>query len=310
MTEALNLLKGELLSVGLAVTVQERSTDPNPAGPQSRRWLEELAASGASAVVETVDLDAGLAVDVWVVKTQPLRFEVTRASVDPDTPKAAEVLALRAVEALRGGLLLIDRPLRRQQQEPIAKSAPVVASGDTEHGPAQHRERFGLGAGAAALASLDGVGPAFSPMVQVSWAATSWMLVQASLAGAGTRPTVTTPGGTVQVAQHYGTAGPCFRLRLLDGRLWPFVTVAVGGLYSSVAGRTDAVNEGRTVDQWSFLLDGGLGAGLRVYRRFYTALSAHVQLAAPYVAVHMVDAVGATTGRPNLGLTLTFGAWL
>ncbi len=67
---------------------------------------------------------------------------------------------------------------------------------------------------------------------------------------------------------------------------------------------------GHRVDQWSFLLDGSLGAGLRLYRRYYLTLAAHVQMAEPYVAIHFVDAVVATSGRPNLLLTLTVGAWL
>jgi hypothetical protein len=38
-------------------------------------------------------------------------------------------------------------------------------------------------------------------------------------------------------------------------------------------------------------------------------LAAHVQVAAPCLAIHFVDAVVATSGRPNLFLTLTIGAW-
>jgi hypothetical protein len=53
-----------------------------------------------------------------------------------------------------------------------------------------------------------------------------------------------------------------------------------------------------------------LGAGLRLGGRYYAALAVHVQVAAPYVAIHFVDEVVATSGRPNLILTLTVGAWL
>jgi hypothetical protein len=300
--EALNLLRGELLSVGLAVAMEHRSADHDLLGPDSRRWLEGLAAGGASAVVDAVGVEAGLAVDVWIVKTLPLRFEVTRVAVDPDTPKASEVLALRAVEALRAGLILIDRSARKQQQEAIAKPAPV------DGGLPEHRERWGLEAGASALASLDGVGLAILPTVRVSWAASS-ILIQASLAGAGTRPTVAAAGGRARVAQQYGTLAASYRFRSRE-RLWPFVTFAAGGMHTSVEGQADAVSDGRTVEQWSFLLDGSLGAGLRVYRRYYVTLAAHVQWAEPYVVIHMLDAVGATAGRPNLALTLTVGAWL
>jgi hypothetical protein len=305
VTEALNLLRGELLSVGLDVAMEHRPADHDQLGPNSRRWLDGLAAGGSRAVVDVVEVDAGLTVDVWVVKTHPLRFEVTRVAVGPETPKASEVLALRAVEALRAGLLLIDRAARRQQQESIVKSPPAPA----EDGAAGHRERWGIEAGAAALASLDGVGLAILPTVRVSLAARSYLLWQASLVGAGTRPSVTSAGRRVRVAQQFGTLGACYRLRFHE-RLWPFVALAVGGMHTSVEGRTDPFIEGHTVDQWSFLFDGSLGAGLRIYRRYYVSLAAHVQWAEPFVIIHMDDAVRATTGRPNLALTLTVGAWL
>jgi hypothetical protein len=92
--------------------------------------------------------------------------------------------------------------------------------------------------------------------------------------------------------------------------LWPFVALAAGAMHTRAQGRTDAVTEGRTVDQWSLLFDGSVGAGLRIHGRYHLTLAAHAQWAEPYVVIHMADAVGATTGRPNLALTLTLGAWL
>jgi hypothetical protein len=81
-------------------------------------------------------------------------------------------------------------------------------------------------------------------------------------------------------------------------------------VHHSIEGKSGPFTEGRSVDQWSLLVDGSLGAGLRLYRRYYATLAAHVQLAEPYLIIHIADAVGATTGRPTLALTLTVGAWL
>jgi hypothetical protein len=53
-----------------------------------------------------------------------------------------------------------------------------------------------------------------------------------------------------------------------------------------------------------------LGAGLRLPGRYYLTLAAHVHMAEPYVTIYFVDRVVATSGRPNLALTLTVGAWL
>ena len=86
--------------------------------------------------------------------------------------------------------------------------------------------------------------------------------------------------------------------------------LAVGLLHTSVEGQSGVSLEGHDVDRWSFLSEASLGAGLRFSPRYYMALAAHVQVADPYVAIHVADAIGATTGRPNLLLTLTVGAWL
>ena len=75
-------------------------------------------------------------------------------------------------------------------------------------------------------------------------------------------------------------------------------------------GRADAPNQGRVVDQWSFLVDAGVGAQLRLPDRFYVSLAAHAQLAEPYVAVRFVGTDVATAARPNVVVTLTIGAWL
>ena len=81
-------------------------------------------------------------------------------------------------------------------------------------------------------------------------------------------------------------------------------------LHTSDEGQPGSGAEALSVGQWSFLMDGSLGAGLRLYRRYYLTLAAHVQIAEPYVAIHFVDAVVATSGRPNILLTLTVGTWL
>lgn len=310
VTEALTRLRGELLSVGLEIAMADRPASRGLAGADSLTWLEQVATErGARAVVDIVGDDALVAVDVWVVKTSPRRFEVTRVAVESSTLNPSERLALRAVEALRAGLLEVDWAARGRRNQPIATPpATTPPTGEVDQA-ARHGRRLGFEVGAAGLMSLDGVGPAVLPMVRVGWEARSWLVLQAAVAAGGSRPTVATKGGTALVAQHYGVFGGCYRLRS-DQRLWPFFALAAGALHTSVEGHAGVDTEGHSVGQWSFLLEGSLGAGLRLYRRYYLTLAAHLHLAAPYVAIHVVDAVGATSGRPNLLLTLTVGAWL
>ena len=174
---------------------------------------------------------------------------------------------------------------------------------------ARHPERFGVEVGGAAIMSVDGVGPALLPLVRFDWSPRAWFVAQAALAGLGTRPTVASEAGSAQVAQAYGLIGGSVRFRTGE-RVRPFAALSAGALHTTVEGRADAPNQGRVVDQWSFLVDVGLGAQLRLPDRFYLSLAAHAQLAEPYVGVRFVGAVVATAARPNLLVTLTIGAWL
>jgi hypothetical protein len=133
--------------------------------------------------------------------------------------------------------------------------------------------------------------------------------MQASVAGLGSRSAIATTAGNARVAQQYAMVGGFYRLRSTQ-RLWPFFGLAAGALRTSVEGQAGQGTGGRTAERWSGLIDASLGAGLRLYGRAYLTLAAHAQVAEPYVAIHIVDTVGATSGRPNLLLTLTFGAWL
>ena len=309
VTETLSRIHGELLSVGLDVVLTDRPASREPA--DSRAWVAQVtAAAGARAAIDIIGNDALVAVDVWIVKTPPGRFEVTRIAAEPNTGNPSERLALRTIEALRASLVEIDFAARQARGEPLPKpAAPTATVATSALAPANERERFSFEIGAAGLMSLDGVGPAILPTVRAAWAARSWLMVQAALTGAGTRPTVTTTAGNASVAQQYGVLGTFFRFGA-DRRLWPFFGLAAGVLHTSVEGQPGLSMEGHDVDRWSFLLDTSLGTGLRLSPRYYMTLAVHAQVADPYVAIHLGEGVGATTGRPNLLLTLTAGAWL
>ena len=294
--------------MGLDIVLSERATSRSLEETDSLAWLEAFAAKGVSAVVEPVGDDVLDALDVWVLKAQPQRFEVTRVAVDPNAPRQPEMIALRATEALRAGLLQIDWAARRRRHEPIA--TPPMASVPTgeAHETANHGDRLGLEVGAVALMSLDGLGPAVLPTVHAAWAARPSLGIQASVAGLGSRSTVTASEGNARIAQQYALLGAFYRFRSAN-RLWPVVGLAAGVLHTSVDGQAGWGTGGHTVERWSGVVDMSLGAGFRLYGRSYLSLAAHAQVAAPYVAIYVVDRV-ATSGRPNLLLTLTAGAWL
>jgi hypothetical protein len=308
--ETLFRLHGELLSVGLEVKLADGPAARGLGTTASPAWVEEAATThGASAVIDIVGDIAPVAVDVWVVAPASRRFEVSRVALEPNTANAAARLAIRAFEVLRSTFLEIDLAARERRGKPIASPPDATLPQGQVSQPALPPERFGLELGAAALTSLDGVGPAILPTLRVGWAARSWLVVQAAVAGLGSRATVATTAGQARVAQQYGILGVCLRLHS-EQWAWPFVALSAGGLRTSVEGQAESPKQGHSADQWSLLADGSLGAGMRLRGRYYLTLAAHVQVAAPYVAIHFMDTVVATSGRPNLLLTLTIGAWL
>lgn len=307
MTQALTLVRGELLSVGFDVTLLDRMSAHDMGRADSLAWLEPFAERGVSAVVEAIGEGALEAVDVWVASAKPQRYEVTRVAVDPAVPTPPEMLALRAIEALRAGLLQTDWAARKRRNERVPPTATLSAS--ALQAPPDVSERLGVEVGASGVMSLDRLGPAVLPTVQVGWSARPWLALQALAAGFGTRSTVTGTAGKALVEQRYALLGTRYRARATH-RLWPFARLAAGVLHTSVEGQAGWGTGGHKTNRWSVLVDASLGAGLRLYGHAYLTLAAHVQIAAPYVAIYLADIEGATSGRPNILLTLTVGAWL
>lgn len=303
VTQALTLLRGELLSAGLEVSISDRATTRDS---DSVVWLDAFAAQGTNAVINAVGGDLLEAIDVWVLKTKPQRFEVTRVGVQPDDPKQPDLLALRAFEALSAGLLQLDWAARKQRREPTPPIAPAPTAQPQK--PSPRDERWGLEFGAAAIMNLDGLSAALLPTLRASWAARPALVVQAAVAGLGSQSKVETGAGNARVGQQSATLGGFYRFRSSE-HFWPYFGLAVGGLHTAIEGQSSAGGQGHSATRWSGLLDVSLGAGLHLYGRSYISLAAHAQIAQPYVAVHILDSV-VTSGHPNLLLTLTVGAWL
>jgi hypothetical protein len=263
----------------------------------------------ADAVIDVIGDSAPAAVDVWVFERQPRRSEVSRVAREPNAENPAERLAIRAVEALRSSLVEIDLTAQGQRAPSVAPPPLATVSQVAPREPGDLSAQFDLQAGAAVLTSLDGVGPALMPVVRVGWTATSWLVLQGALAGFGSRATVTSVAGNARVGQQYALLGGCACARSARV-LQPYVALSGGVLRTTIDGEAVTPASGHFAERWSFLLDASLGARLRLPGRYHLTLAAHVQVAEPYVAIHFVDMLVATSGHPTLGLSLTVGAWL
>jgi len=306
-TELLERLRGELLSVGFEVRVRERP-ESNPSAVVSESWQRTLATEEqCDAAVDLVGEVTPVAVDVWLIdRTQSFQL-LARMKVDESNQSSSKGLAIRASEVLRARLF--EAHVDKGKERPIG-TVPSQGTHAVEAEPkgAQHSGNLGFELGAAALASLDGVGPALLPLVRFDWAIQPQLVLQATLAGLGTQPSVATTAGNAQVAMQYALLGACYRLNW-DHRVRPLAAFSLGALHTAVVGQAELPREGHSVDQWSFLFDASLGAAFWLSQRYAMVLAGHAQLAQPYVAIHFGDQKVASSGRPNLLVSLTVGAW-
>jgi hypothetical protein len=325
VSEAIYRLRGELASLKLDVLLLRRPGSGERGGSDAHAWLERTAqARGIDAAVEVIGETAPEAVDVWTFQRAPWRSQVMRVELEPDTPNRAGALAIRAVEVLRSHILQADLAAKgRKRVEDAPAAAPRA---ETERATAIHdREtplaasesddaesssaRAGIELGAGILTGLDGVGPALLPLLRAGWRARSWVVVQATLSGLGTRPQLRASAGTVRVAQDQASLGICY-CPISSQALTPYGALAAGMVRTSLSGEAASPSRGHAVEHWSLLLDAGVGARLRLPGRFFSTLTGHVQLAQPHVAIHIVNQQIASTGRPNLAANLALGAWL
>jgi hypothetical protein len=309
-TETLSRLHGELLSLGLGVAIVERPAAGDPREADLRGRLEGLAAEHrAEAVIDLGSDQARATVTIWVFDRQTRRSETFQVALDPSAENPAERLAIRSIEVLRSTLLEIDLAARGQRVTTPAREPPAAVAQIEVRPPARDADRVSVEAGVSVLTSFDGVGPALLPTARVGWAAGTWLVLQGAVAGLGSNPTVTAVAGSARVAQQYGVLGGCV-CAPSKGAIRPYAALAAGVLRTSLDGQASAPEVAHFVARWSFLVDASVGARLNLAGRYHLTLAAHVHVAEPYIAIHIVDTLVATTGRPNFLFSLAVGAWL
>jgi hypothetical protein len=308
LKETLSRLQGEVLSLGLEVSIVERPATPYTTATESRARMERMAVERDSdAVMDVIGDATPAAVDILVLEGRARRSEIARVALEPDADNAPERLAIRAVDALRARLVELDL-LAKGDATPVRAPPAAVATAPSRDAP-DRRGRIDLEAGAAMLTSIDGVGPALMPLVRFGWEVRAPLVLRGELAGFGSRPSVAAATGAARVAQQYAVLGACYcggAARTVQ----PAFALSAGVLRTAIDGEADVPSAAHAVERWSFLLDGSVGARVNLPGRTHLTLAAHVQVAEPYIAIHIVDTVVATTGRPNVLLTLTVGAWL
>jgi len=304
LDEALFRLQGELLALGVSVAIIDGPQRPDGDTAAVRGWLAQAARErGLDAFIAVVGDSEPAAADVWICEpSSPPRL--SRVELEPTADDRAATLAIRAIEVLRSNFVALD--LARDAR-PSAKPPAAEPLHEPQVLPREPFAPLGLEAGATALTSFGNVGPALLPLARADWALDRWVSLQATAAGFGTRPRLETRAGHVDVARELGLLGVCLCDPSTRG-IHPLFALSAGALRTALDAQADTPNLGHHVERWAVLVDAAVGARLGLARRFYLTIAGHLELAEPYVAIHVLDAVVATTGRPNLLLTLTAGA--
>ena len=303
--EALVRMHGELVSAGFDVEIKAAT-----AGADARTSLEQAASvENVGAVVALLGDSTPGSVEVWVIDRVTGKSVVRRVPSQPESGRAAEILAIRAIELLRASLLEIA--MAGGREPPIVpKPPPAEVTRFVEHALESRKpSRFAIEVGGIGVASFDGVGPALLPMLRLDLALGRYVLMRVTLAGLGTRSHVEASSGSAEVAEQFGLLEAGVRLR--PRKRWqPLFFLGAGARYTSAEGRASGLYQGETAGLWSFVADAGTGLRLSLSSRFEIALEVHAQLAQPYPAIRFPDSQTATAGRPDLLFCLTLIGWL
>lgn len=317
LSEAASRLRGELMALRLQIVMLGRPSAAELGELDHREWLEKTAETlDVDAAIEVIGEKAPLAADVWTFQRSPRRAQVARVVLAENTVDRAGTLAIRAIEVLRSSSLEADLAAKARQRDegargepPLPEVADQVTMTPRPGAAPRVGEVFSIELGALVMLSAGGVGPAITPMVRADWRASSALLVQATGAGFGTRPTLRSSAGTARISHGYAVLALCY-CPLTSSRLSPYVALGAGTLRVGLTGAAELPARGHALAQWSLLLDAGAGARLRLTERFYATLTGHLQVTEPAIAIHIADEQVARTGRPTLLNQLTLGAWL
>jgi hypothetical protein len=324
VSEALTRIEGELAADGFEVVLVDPAAEA-PAGAASNAAPDE---SGAQASISFVVDTAARTAELRVVDRLTNKAVVRRTPIDEtNASRAAEVLAVRAVELLRASLL----ELMIEAEPPPAPATPAPATpahaastpastpreADRRQAkawaakalPAQPEaapSRWSVEAGAGVLASAGGVGPAVIGVLRGRFEFANVLAVRATLAGLGTQPRVdaSTGAGSANVAQDLGLVEIVLR-PWPRAALRPTFSAGAGALYASVDGQASSPYVARQASEWSAVGDVGAGLELPLGDRFALALEVHALVAQPYPVVRFLDDDAARAGDPSILGTLT-----
>jgi hypothetical protein len=300
----LSLIRDELAAGGFEVATVDAgpARDPFSLADAMRAQRAAVAAIGLLGDPETAQAE------LWILDRIGGSAEVRRIPVPSENPeRVAEVLAIRAIEALRASALKLL--IESSRLPPAPTPAAVVTPARAADEPAPRRHFVALETGLSLLASPGELDPAAVPLARLRIAVAGPIVARLTIAGLGTRPRLETSRGTATITQAMSLCelGVVFRR---DRRLAPALTLGGGVLRVGSDAYGTAPYLGQRDERWAALVGAGAGLVATFGGRLALALEVHVLIASPYPVVRFADWEVATLARPAIWTTLTLLSWL
>jgi hypothetical protein len=304
----LTRIRNELMAGGLVVAVADRSAadDPFSVAEAVNRERGERRSNATIALLGDPDVGP---VELWIVDRIVNPGAVHRIVAPTDDPsRIPEILAVRALEALRASALAL---LVESNRPPVVPMNPAMVGEPPADGPLPPAGggRVGVETGLSMLESAGGPGLAVMPLVRMRLRSAGAPFLRLGLAGLGRQPRVGAAQGSARV--DHGLA-------LIEGGAWfrpqrslhPVVSVGAGILRVSVDGDGLWPYQSSGGERWSALFDVGAGFAAPVAPRLSLSLEVHGVWAAPHPVVRFAGVDSATVARPGVFVALSLIAWL
>jgi hypothetical protein len=304
VTEALTRVRGELTADGFDVAMIDADTASDPDRALARVGQQTSAAATLGIFIR----DEANAVELWVLDRVTNKTSVRRAQAEKgDDWRAPEVLARRVVELLRASLLevLVGRPRRTNETASPQTQAYKWAARALD----RPRSSWGIDGGAAMLAGFGGVRATILPVARLRMSLGESFTARVTVAGLGTRPTVSAEDGTAAISQELALV----ELQTIFGKgKWvrPVLSLGAGAYHVGAVGNARWPYQGVDVARWAVAADAGAGISLPLSSTFEISIEGHAMVATPYPLIRFLGSDIANTGRPSVSAVFTLVGWL
>lgn len=302
-SEVIARIRGELSAGGFVVMSLDGKVDPaiDPSEP------------GPVAVARLKPEAGGMVVEVWIYNRATHRAYV-RHIRGARSGEGSSVLAVRAAEAVRAGLLVLNPSMERAQfaeaaappdvARVIGAESAVDGASRTDAATRESRSKsVSAYLGISGLGSFDGMGLGWGPNVGVSRGLGGAYVGRFDLSLVEFGVNLDESIGTATVRQDLALVSIARRLSSQISHVDPYAWAGIGVYHMQASGQASLPRMARTEHAWSFAAAAGLGMSVRVVDRIALFADGGLVMLQPRVVVTMAGQPVARTGWPAALLT-------